>query len=889
MPEQSLSVASRLRRCIPLLVVALVAIMTFAAPAGAASADAQITTQLPRNARPTHYDISLIPDAQTLSFTGRVDIALDILEPSSAITLNALDIAIHSARLEGAGLGVPLTPKISIDAATQTASFSFERTLAPGSYRLLIDYTGRIGTQANGLFAIDYDTAAGQKRALYTQFENSDARRVIPSWDEPAYKASFTLAATVPNGEVAVSNMPVAERSEVFDGHTLVRFETTPKMSTYLLFFGLGDFDRATTRVGPTEVGVITQTGAISQAGFALDSSAAVLREYNDYFAIPYPLPKLDNVASPGRSQFFSAMENWGAIFTFERAILLNPAFSTQTDRQGVFSIAAHEIAHQWFGNLVTMQWWDDLWLNEGFATWMADRTTTLLHPEWKTSLYAVGQRDGAIDRDAMATTHPVVQHVATVEQASQAFDAITYGKGAAVIRMLEAYVGADAWRAGVRQYLKAHAYGNTVSNDLWREIEKAASQPVTAIAHDFTLQPGVPLLRVGEPVCENGSTTLTLTQGEFSKDQPGKKPLRWRVPVIAQAQGSDPVRTVVVDGKAVITVPGCTPVIINAGQSGYYRTLYSPTHFRSIENAFASLATIDQLGVLGDAWSLGLNGEQPVSDVLDLAAATPVDADPQVWQTLAMVLDTLNDLYDGMGARQDHFRVFARAQLAPVLARIGWAARADEPDTIPVLRNSLIGTLGALEDPAVIAEARRRHAASAKDPAALPAPLRKTILGVVASHADAATWDQLHAQARNEKTALIKDFLYSLLASAEDVTLARRALDLALTAEPGATNTAQMISMVAARHPDLAYDFAIAHMAEVNQRVDASARSRYYPGLASRSVDPAMIGKIRSYADAHLAASSRRDAETAVARINYRIKVRAERLPAIDARLQRG
>ncbi|HEY4368843.1 MAG TPA: M1 family metallopeptidase [Steroidobacteraceae bacterium] len=864
------------------LTLALLASAAFL-PAFASAATENATTQLPRTVRPTHYDIALTPNARALTFAGKVSITLEVLQSTPAITLNAFELTFQSARLTDASNTKYTAPKIQVNDADQTATFTFDKSLAPGSYKLAIEYRGKIGTQANGLFAIDYDTVAGGKRALYTQFENSDARRVIPSWDEPAYKATFTLEATVPAAEMAISNMPIAQRSALPDGRSLVRFAQSPKMSTYLLFFGLGEFDRATARAGATEVGVVTQKGSAPQGAFVLQSAQAILSEYNNYFAIPYPLPKLDNIASPGGSQFFSAMENWGAIYTFESSILLNPAISTQADKQRAFSVAAHEMAHQWFGDLVTMSWWDDLWLNEGFATWMAGRTTTLMHPEWNTALAAVPERDGAMIRDSLATTHPVVQHVQTVEQASQAFDSITYEKGAAVIRMLEGYVGADAWRAGVRQYLKNHAYANTVSDDLWREIETAAKKPVLDIAHDFTLLPGVPMITVGEPTCVDGKTTLQLTQGEFTRDQPTKKPLRWRVPVIVQSQGNAAQRTVVADGKAAITTLGCGLVIVNAGQSGYYRTLYTPRHFDTIKASFAALAAIDQLGLLTDSWSLGLNGQQPTSDVLDLAAATPVQADPQLWGTIAGVFDSINDLYTDTGARQEAFRKFAIAKLTPVLARVGWNAQPGELDTIAILRSELIRTLSALDDHVVIAEARRRYAASKTDAAAIPAALRKTILGVVARHADAATWDQLHAAALQEKTPLIKDNLYSLLSSTQDESLARRALDLSLTAEPGATNSAQMISVVAALHPDLAFDFAIAHMDAVNSKVDVTSRSGYYPSLAAGSLDAAMIRKVNSYAEANLAESSRRDAQTEVARIAYRIKVRNERLPEID------
>lgn len=389
-----------------------------------------VTTQLPRTVRPDHYDLSITPDAAGARFTAQVGIDIDVLQPTASITLNAVDLSFTRVSISAASSNTDSAiGTVTIDAPNQTATLTFSRELVPGRYRLEADYSGVIGTQASGLFALDYVNGGTHRRALYTQFENADARRLLPSWDEPAYKASFTLSASVPVGQLAVSNMPVERMTAQPGGRQLVRFARTPVMSTYLLFFGMGDFERGSRNIDGTELGVITQRGALPQAQFALDSSAAVLREYNDYFGVRYPLPKLDNIAAPGRSEFFGAMENWGAIFSFERAILLDPRVATQNDRIRSFAIAAHEIAHQWFGDLVTMQWWDDLWLNEGFASWMESRTTARLHPEWHTALRAVGTREHAMERDSFATTHPVVQRVATVEQASQAFDAITYQK----------------------------------------------------------------------------------------------------------------------------------------------------------------------------------------------------------------------------------------------------------------------------------------------------------------------------------------------------------------------------------------------------------------------------------------------------------------------------
>ncbi len=857
------------------------ALAAVSAPSLAAVPTAATTTQLPRSVRPVHYDVAITPNAAALTFTGRVAVTIEVLQPTTTITLNATDLAFTKVSLSG----VAAAPSVAVDAAAQTATFTFASTLAPGTYTLTMDYGGKIGTQAVGLFALDYDTAAGKRRALYTQFENSDARRVIPSWDEPAYKATFTLTATVPAGQMAVSNLPAAATRDVGGGRTQVSFAPTPKMSTYLLFFGLGDFERITARSGPTEIGIITQTGKAAQGRFALDSSVAILKEFDDYFGVPFPLPKLDNVAAPGRSQFFSAMENWGAIFTFESSIILDPTISTQEDKQRAFSTAAHEMAHQWFGDLVTMSWWDDLWLNEGFASWMESRTTAQLHPEWNTVLDAVNVREAAMGLDALATTHPVVQHVATVEQASQAFDDITYEKGQAVIAMLEDYVGADVWRDGVRRYVRAHAYGSTVTGDLWREIDAAsAAKPITAIAHSFTLQPGVPLIRVAAPECRGGATTLALTQGEFTKDRPDKTPLRWPVPVIARGlDGGAPVRTVVDGGSGSLTVPGCGPVIVNAGQTGYYRTLYTPAAFTAVVGAFPRIAALDQLGIMSDSWSLGLAGLQPASDFLELARATPASADPQILDKIAKTFAAIDTYYRG-NQRAAAFRTYARARLAPLLAKIGWTGPAGEAAPVAILRNTLIRTLGDLGDPAVVAEARHRYAAGD-----LPGPIRKAVLGVVAVNADAATWDAMRRSAQAEKTPLVRTQLYDQLARSANPALAQRALDLAITDEPGATTSAGMIRGVAARFPDMAFDFALANMAAVEARVDATSRSRFFPGLASGSADPAMIAKIGAFSTKYLAPDARRDADTAAANVAYRIKVRTDRLPVIDAWLARN
>lgn len=860
-------------------------------PAGLApdapTAAASVTTQLPRDVRPTHYDVEVVPHADRMTFDGKVRINVDVLVPTRSITLNAVDMTFANVSL-GRAQGKALVPKTSVDVNAQTATFTFDQPLPVGSYLLSIDYSGKIGTQANGLFALDYPTEAGRKRALYTQFENSDARRFIPSWDEPAYKATFGLSVVAPTGHMVVSNMPAASTHDLGDGRTLTLFKPTPKMSTYLLFLLVGEFDRTTLADNGVEIGVIAQQGKVEQARFALEASRDVLREYNDYFGVAYPLPKLDNIAAPGRSQFFSAMENWGAIFTFESSLLLDPAISNISDQQRVFTTAAHEIAHQWFGNLVTMAWWDDLWLNEGFATWMEGRTTRKLHPEWDAdSVDAAFTSRGPMGGDAYATTHPVVQHVATVEQASQAFDGITYGKGSAVIGMLEDYVGEAAWRDGVRSYVAKHAYGNAVTDELWAEIEKAApDKQFTTVAHDFTLQPGVPLIKASS-TCANGETVVQLEQGEYTVDRPGKTPLRWRVPVSLRGADGKVVR-VLVDGQASVRLPGCgAPVLVNAGQKGYFRTLYAPAQFKAISAGFATLPAVDQMGVMLDASALAAVGLQPEADALDLALQVPLQAAPELWQNVAGMLSNIDAMLKDNPARQAAFRKFAQARLAPKFAQLGWQNRDGDSAATRQLRSSMIAMLGALGDAKVLAEARRRFDASATDPSALPADLRRTVLGMVARNADAATWDKLHAMAKAEKSSMLRDQYYGLLAAAKDKALAQRALDMALTDEPGATNSASMISTVAWEHPDMAFDFAVAHREKVDTLVDSTSRARFYPGLGSSATDLAMVDKINAFAEKYIAPTSRRDAERVVNGIQTRVKLLQQRLPQIEAWLK--
>ncbi len=862
-----------LKKVLPLLIAAapvalLSPALAQAAPTGPA---AGITTQLPRGAAPSHYAIEVTPDAANLKFTGKVTIDVTVATALPTLVLNAADLTVSSVTLTPVK-GKAIKGMAKVDADAQTVSLDFGKPIAPGNYKVDIVYAGIINQQANGLFALDYtDNAGAAKRALFTQFEAPDARRFVPSWDEPSYKATFDLSAVIPTGQLAVGNMPVKATKDMGGGKSLVTFGTSPKMSSYLLFFGLGELDRATKMAGNTEVGVIVGKGNTGKAQLALDASASILPYFNDYFGVPYPLPKLDNVAGPGQSQFFSAMENWGAIFTFERALLVDPRFTSEATKRRIYETVAHEMAHQWFGDLVTMAWWDDLWLNEGFASWMATKVTDKLQPDWEMLLTRVDGREAAMSLDSLATTHAVVQKITTVDQVNQAFDAITYQKGEAVITMLEGYAGEDAWKAGIQAYMKAHAYGNTVTDDLWKAVEGAGAKGLVSIAHDFTSKPGIPLVTVDSAVCKGGSTVLTLSQSEFSRDQKTKAPLSWNVPVKAQTIGGEAQR-LILQGKGTVTLPGCGAYVVNAGQTGYYRSLYPAANVKALAKDFTKLASIDQTGLLADNFQLGLGGYQPIGLAMDLVDAVPATASPAVLAEVPEYIASAHAMLESDQAAQARVAAYGSAKLGPVLAGIGYDAKPGEAAQAPVLRQALVATLGDMGDKAVVAEANRRFA----QPALLDGPLRNTWLSIIAKNADQTTWDKLRAMAKGAKTDLEKSSTYALLGGAKDEKLAAQALDLAMTDEPGKTTSAAIISAVGAEHPMMAVDYVLAHRAQYEAMIDVSARSQALARLGGGSADPAMATKLDAYATQYLTPESRKVVDRSISAIKTRIETRS-------------
>ena len=833
---------------------------------------------LPTDVVPVEYRIDFTPDAPRLAFTGTVDIDVDIVRPTRRIVVNSADLEIASASLSGESR----PPAIEFDTGVETATFTFDHVLPAGRRTLSLAYRGKIVERMAGLFVRRYGTPQGERVALYTQFENSDARRFVPCWDEPGRKAVFRLSAHVDPALMAVGNMPVARATPQADGLAHVVFAPTPRMPSYLLFFALGDFERVHRDVAGTDVGIVVKRGDLAQAGFALDAATQLLPFYDDYFGTRFPLPKLDLVAAPGSGSGFGAMENWGAIYYVERALLIDPRLSTQDDRQGVYSVIAHEMAHQWFGDLVTMAWWDDIWLNEGFASWMEVKAADHFHPEWKMWLQALVDKQWVMGVDARAGTHPVVRPVVDVQAASTAFDGITYSKGQQVIRTIEAVVGEERFRDGVRRYMRSHAYGNTTSDDFWHSLNQAGGRPVGTLAHELTLQEGVPLVVQRAQACAGGRTTLALAQERFAIGAPLEG--RWHLPVAVRIAGGASTQAVV-HGAAdqVVTLPGCGAIVLNAGQTGYFRSQYSDEGLKATLAAYASLSAEDQLGIFLDASSLALAGRAPMAQVFDIAARMPADVDPVIATALVSQVEEIDRLHDGL-ATQAAWRQFARGLLAPLLARIGPRDREGDADNLRSERQALLVLLSAMDDPAVVADLREQFGAL-RQPSGPPlAPtLREAVLASVSLHADAATWEQLRALAAASSATMEKADLLRRLGAARDPALAARALEFAFSGGMPRTDALRVLTKVSEIHPALALDFAATHWPQIEPGLDLSGGSGYVPRLLNQANDAALVDKLDAFVAEHVPPDARGPAQRARAALLYRAELRARRLPEVD------
>jgi aminopeptidase N len=759
--------------------------------------------RLPKNVVPESYKIDIVPNIAARTFTGHESIVLQVRTATATVQFNSLNEILRNVRFDGKPV-----KQVTTNDQAQLTTLALASTAAVGKHRLTFAYFGKIEDQPFGLFAQPYLDPSGAKQTLLsTQMEATDARRMFPCWDEPAFRATFELTATVPAGWAAVGNMPIAKRVVHGDLATTT-FQVSPKMPSYLVEFTAGDLAKLSANNGGMEFGVWAERGIEKNGATALANAQTILADYNDYFDYKFPLPKLDSIAVPGG--FSGAMENWGAI-TYNDQTLLLSASSSMGNRQTVFSIQAHEMAHQWNGDLVTMAWWDDIWLNESFASWMAAKETDRRNPDWKWLESEDDDKENAMSADGLPTSHAIQQHVTDELQANSAFDPqITYSKGEAILRMFEAYLGEDAFRRGIRSYIKAFAYSNATTHDLWNSLSAGSGKDVGGIVSGWTEQAGFPLVNVAAHCDAAGARTVTLSQKRFLLRGVSKENASWKIPLQIRS-GSDaaPRGVLLTQDNQVEAAGRCEqPLSANAGALGFYRTRYDSATLAVNTKNFGRLPDSDRIALLDDQWALVESGTDPLPTYLALASSMGSDLDSRAWLQILDALGTIEFAERG-SVGYAAFAVYAQSLLKPPLEQLGWSAKSGETPDVLMLRRALIRELGSLGDQSVIDMARKRFAAFVTDHNAISPDEQGVILTIVAQSADAATFEQLHAVARAAKDETEMRRYYGALSLVRDPALAQQVAQIALSPEiaPQAESLRmQLVRRIAFQHPQLSW-----------------------------------------------------------------------------------
>ncbi|HXA09278.1 MAG TPA: M1 family metallopeptidase [Chthoniobacterales bacterium] len=845
--------------------------------------------KLPKTVLPVEYAIRIVPDVEKLTFTGSETVKLEVQEAVTKIVLNALEMEISAASVDGQ----PLPKKaIALNEAEQTLTLTLPDELATGEHQLALKFSGKINAQGQGLFYARYQEQGtnDKKLMLGTQFEATDARRMFPCWDEPSFRARFQLTAVVPKDFTAVSNMPVESEQKV-EGGNEVRFAFSPPMSSYLVVLVAGELDSIEAEQDGVKLRVVATKGKAEMGRYALESEARILHYYNEYFGVPYPLPKLDLIAIPGG--FGGAMENWGGITYYESVLLFDPQNSSAGTKQDIFAVIAHEMAHQWFGDLVTMAWWDNLWLNEGFASWMGSKCTDHFNPEWNEWLRRNVSRDPsrrigfpkdtAMQSDARSTTHPVQQPIATEAEAGSAFDEITYRKGQSIIRMIESFLGEDVFRSGIRKYIATHQYSNTTTADLWQALTEVSGKPVGEIAPGWTEQPGFPLVKVARD-----GNTIKLTQERFTVHFPNPPALQWQIPLTYVTQDQPTTAGFLLRDPAADLpneLPGNRAIKLNVEDAGYYRVEYDDTSWELLIAQLGNLSEADRVNLLIDAWALVEANRKPLSHYLGLVNQLMKDDQLAVYDQVIDTFTFINRLLAGDPARP-RFQQTARTVLRPAFDRVGWEAKPGEPSARAFLRASLIRGLGLLNDSDIIAGCRSRFDRFLSDPAAVGPDLRPTIFAVVGRYADSQAWEKLHQLGLKTTSAEERQNYYEALAGALDPRLVKRTIPLALTDELSTSRAALLLPFAArqSERPDLVWAFAREHMKELLAKQDALGINGFAAGLFSYSSDVKDAATLQRYAKANLPSSAARAVQKTVDEIGFRAEFKQRLLPQLHA-----
>lgn len=707
--------------------------------------------------RPVRYRLMIHPSQDHEHFKGEETIELTISKPTKIITLHAADLDI--------GAAVVLCKKqkqsaeISYNKTEETATFTVAKAIS-GKCELDLKFSGLITDKLAGFYRGHYEHEGGKKTIATTQFEPVDARRAFPCFDEPANKAIFDITIMVPKGQVAISNTYEIDEGEPDAEYRIVKFAPTPKMSTYLVAFIVGNFDytEAKTKNG-VRVRVFATPGKKKQTEYALEATVKILEYYTEYFGIKYPLPVLDLIAVPDFP--VGAMENWGAITYRETALLIDQNNSSAAAKQRVTLVIAHELAHQWFGNLVTMEWWTQLWLNEGFASWIEYLAMDHLHPEWQIwEQFHTMDKAEALHLDALASTHPIEVTVGHPKEIGSIFDAVSYHKGASVINMLHAFLGAKTFQKGLQHYLKKHAYGNTVTEDLWRSLSAVSGINVQKIMNGWIKKPGYPVVRVNE---KKGK--LFLTQERFFSNPKSKTKNKesWEIPVtFKQAENW---------------------TLVNAGQAGFFRTLYEPKLLAELKEPISKklLAPVDRLAILSDAFAGARANLASTRSVLEILSAYKGEDNYNVWVEIAGVLGAIDFALHGRPSQKE-FRKFAIKLLEPIMKELNYVSHASDSHSTSLLRGMIMNQLGRYGYEETVSRARAGWNDMVNGIAEINPDLRAAVYNTVAHHGGQKEYEEMLALWHKAEMQEEKNRLAIALGLFHDPVLALRTLDFSIS-----------------------------------------------------------------------------------------------------------
>ena len=738
-----------------------------------AAASGSFAQRLPSSVRPEHYALTLTPDLKSATFSGIESIDVRIAEPVQSITLNAAEIVFQSVSVKTEGKEQKAS--VSLDSAKEQATFSFPEKLPAGKATISIAFTGILNNELRGFYLSKTD----RRSYAVTQFEPTDARRAFPSFDEPAFKATYDISLVVDAADTGISNSPIeSDTPGPGAGKHTLRFSTTPKMSTYLVAFLVGDFQCSSGEQDRVAIRVCATPDKVALTPYGVKVAKYVMHYLNDYFGIPYPLKKLDLIAIPDFEA--GAMENFGAITYRETDLLIDEKTASINARKMVDIVIAHEMAHQWFGDLVTMQWWDNVWLNEGFATWMENKAVAAQHPEWNIDQSVAADLDNTLNLDAQPTTRAIRARADTPDEINQMFDGIAYGKASDVLLTVENYVGEETFRKGVHNYLTAHLYSNATAEDFWNEQTATSHKPVGKIMEGLIAQPGVPIINFADPA----GAKVAVTQKRFflSPSIQTGAGQRWTLPVCFRSTGGRQDCSVLTTEATSLNVPQGKLFFANAGGKGYYRTSYTPSAYNAIlSNIESALTPSERISFIGDEWAQVRANKSPIGKYLDLVAALKDDPNADV---ISSALDGYAAAYSRIAASPQEkaaLQAWLRSTFEPVYARLGPPSDSDSPN-LRQLRSTLFAALGNAKDPAILAQAREIANKYIANPASVDGTFAQTALAVAARNGDAELFDKLQKVYETSIDPEIQIGALRLLAMFEDPELVNRSLEYAIS-----------------------------------------------------------------------------------------------------------